>query len=165
MQLEENKNIKLAIETEVVLFDERYLSGEWALPDYATEGSAAIDIRAAIKEPLIIPAGQVAMINAGLAIHIADPNYTGLLLPRSGLGAKQGIVLGNLTGLIDSDFQNQIGIPLWNRNLTGEVVIEPGDRVAQYLIIPVIGIKMKVVENFTTNTIRGKGGFGHSGVK
>lgn len=160
-------NARKFIETEVVLHDERYLSGEWDLPDYATEGSAAIDIRAAITEPLTIHPGRVVMVKAGLAIHIGNPNYTGLLLPRSGLGSKKGIVLGNLTGLFDADFMGEMGIPLWNRNIDDlqSVTIEPGDRVAQFLIIPVVGIKMKVVKAFSVDTARGINGFGHSGVK
>lgn len=154
-----------SVEAEVILHDERYLSGEWALPDYATEGSAAIDIRAALKETLVIRAGETKLVPSGLAIHLADPNLAGILLPRSGLGTKNGIVLGNLTGLIDSDYHGEMGIPLWNRNLTGEYLIEPGDRVAQYLIIPVVGIKLKPVKTFTVDSERSTKGFGSSGIK
>lgn len=152
-------------ETEVILHDQRYHNGEWELPDYATTGSAAIDIRAALSETLVIPAGETRMVPSGLALHIANSEFAGLLLPRSGLGTKKGVVLGNLIGLIDSDYQGEMGIPLWNRNHDEDVVVEPGDRVAQFMIIPVVAIKLKPVDVFTMGSIRGTGAFGHTGVK
>ncbi len=130
-------------------------------PEYATPGSAGMDLRAAIEEPIILQAGETHLIPTGLAIYLEDPALTGMLLPRSGLGHKHGIVLGNLVGLIDSDYQGEIKISLWNRSRES-YTITPGDRLAQYIVVPVIQIKAKIVDNFTASS-RGSGGFGHTG--
>ena len=131
------------------------------LPHYATTGSAGMDLRACIDEPLTIKPGETHLIPTGMAIHIADPAYAATILPRSGLGHKHGIVLGNLVGLIDSDYQGQLFISCWNRGDT-EFTIEEGDRIAQLVIIPVIQVTLNQVESFD-ETDRGEGGFGHSG--
>jgi len=133
------------------------------LPHYATEGSAGMDLRACIDEPLTIKPGETHLIPTGLAIHIEDPAYAATILPRSGLGHKHGIVLGNLVGLIDSDYQGQLFISCWNRGDT-EFTIEEGDRIAQLVIIPVIQVTLNQVESFDESN-RGAGGFGHSGKK
>ena len=131
------------------------------LPQIATEGSAGMDMRACIDSELIVSSGDTVLVPTGIAIHIADNNLAAVLLPRSGLGHKHGLVLGNLTGLIDSDYQGQIFISCWNR---GEKAykINPGDRIAQMVFIPVEQVKFDVVDNFKESD-RGEGGFGHSG--
>jgi dUTP pyrophosphatase len=131
------------------------------LPHYATEGSAGMDLRACIDEPLTIKPGETHLIPTGLAIHIADPGLAATILPRSGLGHKHGIVLGNLVGLIDSDYQGQLFISCWNRGDT-EFTIETGDRIAQLVIIPVVQVALNQVSSFDESD-RGAGGFGHSG--
>lgn len=131
------------------------------LPHYATEGSAGMDLRACIDESLTIKPGETHLIPTGMAIHIADPAFAATILPRSGLGHKHGIVLGNLVGLIDSDYQGQLFISCWNRGDT-EFTIEEGDRIAQLVIIPVVQVTLNLVESFD-ETDRGAGGFGHSG--
>lgn len=133
------------------------------LPHYATEGSAGMDLRACIDESLTIQPGETHLIPTGMAIHIADPAYAATILPRSGLGHKHGIVLGNLVGLIDSDYQGQLFISCWNRGDTA-FTIEEGDRIAQLVIIPVIQVTLNQVDSFD-ETRRGEGGFGHSGKK
>ena len=133
------------------------------LPHYATEGSAGMDLRACIDETLVIKPGETHLIPTGLAIHIANPNLAATILPRSGLGHKHGIVLGNLVGLIDSDYQGQLFISCWNRGDT-EFTIEEGDRIAQLVIIPVVQVALNQVDSFD-DTERGSGGFGHSGKK
>ena len=132
-----------------------------ALPAYSTGGSAGLDLRACIDEGVVLRPGSTELIPTGLAIYIEDPGYAAVILPRSGLGHKHGIVLGNLVGLIDSDYQGELMISAWNRSDT-EFVIEPGDRVAQLVVIPVQQVKFELVEDFT-NTERGAGGFGSSG--
>ena len=131
------------------------------LPQIATEGSAGMDMRACIDSELIVSAGDTVLVPTGIAMHIADNNLAAVLLPRSGLGHKHGLVLGNLTGLIDSDYQGQIFISCWNR---GEKAykINPGDRIAQMVFIPVEQVKFEVVNDFKESD-RGEGGFGHSG--
>ncbi len=131
------------------------------LPQIATEGSAGMDMRACIDSELIVSSGDTVLVPTGVAIHIADNNLAAVLLPRSGLGHKHGLVLGNLTGLIDSDYQGQIFISCWNR---GEKAykINPGDRIAQMVFIPVEQVKFEVVDDFKESD-RGEGGFGHSG--
>lgn len=131
------------------------------LPSYATEGSAGMDLRALLDEALIIEPGTTHLVRTGLAIHLADPSLAGIILPRSGLGHKHGIVLGNLVGLIDSDYQGELMISVWNRGQTS-FTLEPGERLAQYVIVPVIQAELEVVENFAA-TERGTGGFGSSG--
>jgi dUTP pyrophosphatase len=137
------------------------LDEEFALPDYATPGSAGVDLRACVDDPVTLEPGQTELIPSGLAIHIADPSLAAIILPRSGLGHKHGIVLGNLVGLIDSDYQGQVYVSCWNRG-HDTFVINPGDRLAQMVIVPVVQAKFEIVEEFVTSD-RGAGGFGHTG--
>lgn len=134
---------------------------EFPLPAYATPGSAGLDLRACLDEPLTLSAETTTLIPTGLAIHLADPSLAAVILPRSGLGHKQGIVLGNLVGLIDSDYQGQLMISVWNRSQT-DFQVEPGDRIAQLVFVPVVQAEFNLVEEFTSSD-RGEGGFGHSG--
>lgn len=138
------------------------LGTEFPLPAYATEGSAGIDLRACVDEPVTLAAGGSELIPSGLAIHIGDPSLAAVLWPRSGLGHKHGIVLGNLTGLIDSDYQGQVFISMWNRSAQ-DYQIKPGDRVAQMVFVPVRQVEFELVEDFQESR-RGSGGFGHSGL-
>ena len=131
------------------------------LPEYATEGSAGMDLRACLDEALIIKAGETKLIPTGLAIHIADPSIAATILPRSGLGHKHGIVLGNLVGLIDSDYQGQLYISCWNRS-DKDFTIEIADRIAQLVFVPVLQVQLNLVDSFDSS-LRGEGGFGHSG--
>ena len=131
------------------------------LPHYATDGSAGLDMRAVIDEVVVVEPGETVLIPTGLAIHIADPGLAAVLLPRSGLGHKHGLVLGNLTGLIDSDYQGQVFISCWNRGSTS-YEIQPGERIAQMLFVPVEQVRFNIVEDFDDSE-RGAGGFGHSG--
>ncbi len=137
------------------------LGKEIALPDYATDGSAGMDLRACIQKPLTINPGETHLIPTGFAIHIADPGFAAVLLPRSGLGHKHGIVLGNLTGLIDSDYQGQIFVSVWNRGQE-QFTINIGERIAQMVIIPVVHANFTIVKEFEASN-RGEGGFGHTG--
>ncbi|KAF0805779.1 deoxyuridine 5-triphosphate nucleotidohydrolase [Alcanivorax xiamenensis] len=131
------------------------------LPHYATEGSAGLDLRAMLDEAISLAPGDSTLLPTGLSIHIADPGYAGLVLPRSGLGHKHGIVLGNLVGLIDSDYQGELMVSCWNRGQNA-FTLEPGERVAQLVIVPVRQVVWQQVEQFTESQ-RGSGGFGHSG--
>jgi dUTP pyrophosphatase len=131
------------------------------LPSYATPGSAGLDLRACIDEPLTITPGTTHLVPTGLAIHVADPAYAAMLLPRSGLGHKHGIVLGNLVGLIDSDYQGELMISTWNRGQT-EFVLQPLERLAQLVIVPVLQVELNVVDEFGSSE-RGAGGFGSTG--
>ena len=131
------------------------------LPHYATAGSAGMDMRACIDEPLTVAPGETALVPTGLAIHVADASLAAVLLPRSGLGHKHGLVLGNLTGLIDSDYQGQVFISCWNRSAVSYEV-QPGERIAQMVFVPVEQVDLKVVDEFDASD-RGAGGFGHSG--
>jgi dUTP diphosphatase len=131
------------------------------LPHYATDGSAGLDMRAVIDEALTVEPGETVLVPTGLAIHVADPGLAAVLLPRSGLGHKHGLVLGNLTGLIDSDYQGQVFISCWNRS-SKSYEIEPGERIAQMVFVPVEQVQFNVVEEFDDSE-RGTGGFGHSG--
>jgi dUTP pyrophosphatase len=133
------------------------------LPAHATEGSAGMDLRACIDETITLNPGDTELIPTGLAIHIEDPGLAATILPRSGLGHKHGIVLGNLVGLIDSDYQGQLFVSCWNRG-TNSFTIEVGDRIAQLVFVPVVQADFEVVENFDDSE-RGAGGFGHSGHK
>jgi dUTP pyrophosphatase len=131
------------------------------LPAYATSGSAGLDLRACIEAPLTIEPGTTHLIPTGLAIHIGDPRYAAMILPRSGLGHKHGIVLGNLVGLIDADYQGQLMVSTWNRGDT-QFVLNPMERLAQLVIVPVIQVELNVVDEFTSSE-RGAGGFGSTG--
>ncbi|PSV25820.1 MULTISPECIES: dUTP diphosphatase [unclassified Photobacterium] len=137
------------------------VGNEFPLPAYATEGSAGLDLRACLDEALTVAPGETHLVPTGLAIHIGDSNLAATILPRSGLGHKHGIVLGNLVGLIDSDYQGQLMVSVWNRGET-TFTIEPGDRIAQLVFLPVVQAQFNIVENFNS-TDRGEGGFGHSG--
>jgi dUTP pyrophosphatase len=134
---------------------------EFPLPAYATGGSAGLDLRACLDAPLLLEAGRAELVPTGLAIHVEDPSLAAMILPRSGLGHKHGIVLGNLVGLIDSDYQGQLMVSVWNRG-TGPFTVQPGERIAQLVVVPVVQVELQVVEDFTTSS-RGAGGFGHSG--
>ncbi|MGE8330367.1 MAG: dUTP diphosphatase [Paraburkholderia nemoris] len=131
------------------------------LPAYATTGSAGLDLRACLDEPLTLKPGETALVPTGLAIHVGDPGYAALILPRSGLGHKHGIVLGNLVGLIDSDYQGQLMISTWNRGTT-TFVLNPMERLAQLVIVPVVQAEFNIVDDFETSE-RGAGGFGSTG--
>ncbi len=131
------------------------------LPQYATDGSAGLDMRACIDEPVTVAPGETVLIPTGLAIHVADPSLAAVLLPRSGLGHKHGLVLGNLTGLIDSDYQGQVFISCWNRS-SERYTVQPSERIAQMVFVPVEQVEFRVVEEFAVSD-RGAGGFGHSG--
>ena len=131
------------------------------LPAYATDGAAGLDLRACLDAPLELKPGDTALVPSGLAIHLADPGLAAVVLPRSGLGHKHGIVLGNLVGLIDSDYQGQIFVSMWNRGREA-FVIQPMDRIAQLVVVPVVQVKFNVVEEFSASA-RGAGGFGSTG--
>jgi len=131
------------------------------LPAYATGGSAGLDLRACVDAPLTLEPGQTVLVPTGLAIHIADPGYAAMILPRSGLGHKNGIVLGNLVGLIDSDYQGQLMVSTWNRGQSA-FTLQPMDRLAQLVVVPVVQVGFKVVEEFASSD-RGTGGFGSTG--
>lgn len=137
------------------------LGREIPLPEYATDGSAGLDLRACVDGPTTIRPGETRLVATGLAIHIADPGYAAVILPRSGLGHRDGIVLGNLVGLIDSDYQGEVLISCWNRGHE-PYVIEPGERIAQLVVVPVARACFELVEDFA-KTKRGAGGFGHTG--
>ena len=148
------------MKVQVKVLDQR-LGQEWPLPTYATTGSAGLDLRACVEEAIQIEPGQTVLVKTGMAIYIQDPQYAGLILPRSGLGHKHGIVLGNLVGLIDSDYQGQLQISCWNRG-TSSFTISPGDRIAQLVLVPVIQAQLDITENFMESE-RAAGGFGHTG--
>lgn len=136
---------------------------KYGLPHHATEGSAGMDLRACLSEPLVVKSDQTELIPTGISMHIRDNNLAAIILPRSGLGHKHGLVLGNLVGLIDSDYQGQLFVSCWNRSDT-DYTIEIGDRIAQLVIIPIIQASFSVVDEFNLSE-RGEGGFGHSGKK
>ena len=145
---------------EVKIMDSR-LGGEWPLPAYATPGSAGMDLRACIEAPVELKPGQTELLPTGMAIHIGDPSLCAMLLPRSGLGHKHGVVLGNLVGLIDSDYQGQLMVSCWNRG-DKTFTVEPGERIAQMVLVPVVQADLQIVDEFDASE-RGAGGFGHSG--
>ena len=147
---------------QVKLLDPRF-GAEWPLPEYATEASAGLDLRAALDAPLVLAPGDATLIPSGLSIHIADPGLCAVILPRSGLGHKHGIVLGNGTGLIDADYQGPLMISTWNRGREA-FTIAPGDRIAQLVLLPVVRAALRVVDTFEASA-RGQGGFGHTGVR
>ncbi len=145
---------------ELKILDQR-LGEEFPLPQYATDGSAGMDMRAMLEEPLEISPGETKLLPTGLAIHIADPTLAAVLLPRSGLGHKRGIVLGNLVGLIDSDYQGQVFVSCWNRS--DEIfTVQIGERIAQMVFLPVVQAEFTIVDDFD-DSHRGDGGFGHTG--
>jgi dUTP pyrophosphatase len=143
---------------EVKILDERIRG---MLPRYATSGAAGLDLRACIGSPLTLDPGASELVSSGMAIHIADPGYAAMVLPRSGLGAKNGIVLGNLVGLIDSDYQGPLMVSIWNRGRAA-FTIQPLDRIAQLIVVPVAQVELQVVEEFAVSA-RGTGGFGSTG--
>ena len=145
---------------QVKVLDAR-LGRDFELPQRATAGSAGIDLRAMLEAPLTLAPGACELLPTGLAIHIADPNLAGLILPRSGMGHKHGIVLGNLVGLIDSDYQGPLMVSCWNRG-TAEFTIDVGERIAQFVLVPVVAPELEVVEAFD-DSARGMGGFGSTG--
>lgn len=147
---------------QVKVLDPRFGSA-WPLPAYATPHSAGLDLRAALDAPRLIEPGETVLIPSGLAIHIADASLCAVILPRSGLGHKHGIVLGNGTGLIDADYQGPLMISTWNRGNTAYTV-EPGDRIAQLVLLPIVRATLHVVDTFDESA-RGAGGFGHTGVR
>lgn len=137
------------------------LGRDFPLPDYATDGSAGLDLRAMLKEPLELPPGGSELLPAGMAIHIGEPGVAAIILPRSGLGHRHGIVLGNLVGLIDSDYQGELLVSCWNRGRE-PFRIEVGERIAQLVLVPVLRARFELVDAFVDST-RGAGGFGHTG--
>ena len=148
------------MKVQVKILDTR-LGQEWPMPSYATTGSAGLDLRACLPEAITVEPGQTVLVKTGMAIYIEDPNYAGLVLPRSGLGHKHGIVLGNLVGLIDPDYQGELMVSVWNRGQT-TFTLEPGERLAQYVLVPVLQAEFELVEDFAASA-RGAGGFGHTG--
>ena len=149
-------------ELEVRLLDPRF-GDSWPLPEYATAASAGMDLRAALETELVLQPGDAALVPSGLSIHIGDPGLCALVLPRSVLGHRHGIVLGNGTGLIDADYQGPLLVSVWNRGREA-FTIQPGDRIAQLVLAPVVRARLKAVDTFAA-TARGEGGFGHTGVK
>lgn len=147
---------------QVKVLDPR-LGGEWPLPAYATESSAGLDLRAALDAPLELQPGATALVPSGLAIHIADAALCAVILPRSGLGHRHGIVLGNGTGLIDADYQGPLMISTWNRGPEAYTLM-PGDRIAQLVVMPIVRATLQVVDTFE-DSARGSGGFGHTGLR
>ncbi|MFT5708631.1 MAG: dUTP pyrophosphatase [Oceanospirillaceae bacterium] len=145
---------------QVKILDPR-IGTEFPLPSHATPGSAGFDLRACLDETLIVEPGKTHLVPTGMAIHIADPNLCAMILPRSGLGHKHGIVLGNLVGLIDSDYQGQLFVSVWNRGET-TFTMEPGERIAQMVLVPVVQAEFEIVDDFDSS-VRGEGGFGSSG--
>ena len=145
---------------QIRVLDER-IGQSIVFPAYATDGSAGLDLRACLSQPLVLEPGDTQLIGTGLAIHIADPDLAALILPRSGLGHKHGIVLGNLVGLIDSDYQGELMVSCWNRGQT-RFTVEPGERLAQLVLVPVVQAEFEVVDEFDSSH-RGTGGFGSTG--
>ncbi len=143
---------------EVKILDERIRS---MLPRYATAGAAGLDLRACVEAPLTLQPGDSQLVRSGIAIHVADPGYAAVVLPRSGLGSKHGIVLGNLVGLIDSDYQGEVLVSVWNRG-RASFTLQPLDRIAQLVVVPVVQVELEVVEEFAESS-RGAGGFGSTG--
>jgi len=147
---------------ELKILDPRF-GEQWPLPAYATAASAGLDLRAALEQELVLEPGDAALLPSGLAVHVGDPTMCAVVLPRSGLGHKHGIVLGNGTGLIDADYQGPLLISVWNRGREA-YTIQPGDRVAQLVVLPIVRASLRVVEQFQASE-RGEGGFGHTGVR
>ena len=147
---------------QIKLLDPRF-GDTWPLPAYATEASAGLDLRAALDAPLVLEPGDTALVPSGIAIHVADPELCAVILPRSGLGHRHGIVLGNGTGLIDADYQGPLLISVWNRGREG-YTMQPGDRIAQLVVLPIVRAALQVVDTFA-DSLRGEGGFGHTGLR
>ena len=152
--------MKKAIQLKIL--DDR-LTNEFDLPDYATDGSAGMDLRACVAKQTSVAAGDTLLIPTGMSIYVADPSLAAVILPRSGLGHKHGIVLGNLTGLIDSDYQGPLMVSMWNRS-QNDFIVEPGDRIAQLVFVPIVQAEFEIVDEFTASD-RADGGFGHTGVR
>jgi dUTP pyrophosphatase len=148
------------VKLKVRILDER-VGRDFPLPQHATAGSAGVDLRACLDAPLELEPGRSALIPTGIAIHLEEPGLAAMLLPRSGLGHKHGIVLGNLVGLIDSDYQGPVMVSCWNRG-SEPFTVQPGERIAQMVVVPVRQVRFEVVESFARSS-RGEGGFGHSG--
>ena len=147
---------------EIRILDPRF-GTEWPLPEYATAASAGLDLRAALDDALVLEPGDTALVPSGMAMHLGDPGLCAVVLPRSGLGHKHGIVLGNGTGLIDADYQGPLMISVWNRGKEA-FTMQPGDRIAQLVVLPIVRARLQVVEAFEASA-RGAGGFGHTGVR
>ena len=147
---------------ELKILDPRF-GPEWPLPEYATAASAGLDLRAALDQPLTLAPGDTALVPSGLAVHVGDPTLCAVILPRSGLGHRHGIVLGNGTGLIDADYQGPLMISVWNRGREA-FTMQPGDRIAQLVVLPIVRASLRVVDEFEASE-RGTGGFGHTGVR
>lgn len=145
---------------DVKILDPR-IGQQFPLPSYATVGSAGLDLRACLNAPMTLSPGETQLLPTGLSIHIADPSLAAVILPRSGLGHKHGVVLGNLIGLIDSDYQGELMVSVWNRSQTA-FEIKPGERIAQMVLVPVVQVEFNIVADFDSSE-RGEGGFGHSG--
>ncbi len=152
-------NYQLPIQVKIL--DKRVIELD-LMPKYATQFSAGVDLRAVIENPLTLEGGQTILIKTGLSIYVQNPNYVGIIVPRSGLGHKHGIVTGNLAGIIDADYQGELMVSLWNRNQTA-YTIQPFERIAQLLIMPVIQAQFDIVEEFNQNSQRGASGFGSTG--
>jgi dUTP pyrophosphatase len=162
IEFQKYNSISFMIDIKLKILDKRF-GTDYPLPQYATSGSAGLDLRACLDNDLIMSPGQVELIPSGIAIHIEDSKFAAMILPRSGMGHKHGIVLGNLVGLIDSDYQGEIMISCWNRGAK-TVTIAPGERIAQLIIVPVLQANFEIVSDFVTSK-RGQGGFGHTGAK
>ena len=146
-----------------IVNDKVKTDNRFSIPTRATVGSAGIDLRACIDEPILIKAGESVLVGTGISIYIKDPSYAGVILPRSGLGSKSGIVLGNLVGLIDSDYQGELMVSVWNRSWE-DYVLEPATKFAQYVVVPVVTPRFSLVEDFDTRTLRNVSGFGSTGL-
>lgn len=155
--------MNIATTIEIKILDPEIKKNKNLLPKYATPGSSALDLRASIKEKINLPPKEVVLIGSGISIYINNPCITALILPRSGLGHKNGIVLGNLTGLIDSDYQGELMISLWNRSKK-DFFIYPYNKIAQIIFLPILKPKFSIVKNFDKKTVRYLNGFGHSGI-
>lgn len=153
----------ITIPAQIKYFDNRY-ELQWGKVSHATSASAGIDLRAALDAPLTLGPGQEALVGTGIAIFIDNPNFCGFIHPRSGMGTK-GLVIGNLTGVIDADYQGELKLKLWNRSSTETFTIQPGDRVAQYVVTPVVHLNLAEVASFAKLTERGEGGFGSTGTE
>ena len=152
------------LSAKIKIIDDRLKSGLFSLPSYGTSLSAGLDVRAMTEGPLSLAPGEVSLVPSGFCLHIETEGFVGLLMPRSGTGHKKGLVLGNLTGVIDADYQGPLMISIWNRS-SSVLVIEPGDLVAQLVVVPIVQLDLVVVEDFSEETARGSGGFGSTGLR